>query len=167
MSRKRPVTLIAAAVTAVLITVVPGLAETYPSRYVRIITAGAGTFHDVVARDLGQRLSERWHQGVIVENQAGAGLTIGTAIAAKAAPDGYTLLLADRGSWPLPRAYTRISAMIPSGICGRLRWSHVHLPFWPLMPKFPLQICDNSSSLRRSNEIRFSSPQPAMVHFPI
>jgi tripartite-type tricarboxylate transporter receptor subunit TctC len=63
MSRKRPITLIAAAVTAVLITVVPGLAETYPSRYVRIITAGAGTFHDVVARDLGQRLSERWHQG--------------------------------------------------------------------------------------------------------
>lgn len=98
MSRKRPITLIAAAITAVLITVVPGLAETYPSRYVRIITAGAGTFHDVVARDLGQRLSERWHQGVIVENQAGAGLTIGTAIAAKAAPDGCTLLLADRGS---------------------------------------------------------------------
>lgn len=75
-----------------------GLAETYPNRPVRIITAGVGTFHDAVARHLAQRLSERWHQGVVVENQPAAGLTIGTAIAAKAAPDGYTLLLGDRTS---------------------------------------------------------------------
>jgi tripartite-type tricarboxylate transporter receptor subunit TctC len=71
-------------------------AENYPSRYVRIITGGAGTFHDIVARRLAQRLSERWGQGVVVENQPAAGLTIGAGIAAKAAPDGYTLLLADR-----------------------------------------------------------------------
>jgi len=76
----------------------PGGAEPYPSRHVRIITAGAGTFHDVVARHLAQHLSERWKQAVIVENQPVAGLTIGTAIAAKAAPDGYTLLLGDRTS---------------------------------------------------------------------
>jgi len=70
----------------------------YPTRTVRIITAGAGTFHDVTARLLAQRLSERWRQAVFVENQPAAGLTIGTSIAAKAAPDGYTLLLADRTS---------------------------------------------------------------------
>jgi tripartite-type tricarboxylate transporter receptor subunit TctC len=74
----------------------PLSAQEYPSRYVRIITAGAGTFHDIVARQLAQRLSERWGQPVIVENQPAAGLTIGSGIAAKAAPDGYTLLLADR-----------------------------------------------------------------------
>ena len=74
----------------------PALAQDYPSRYVRIITAGAGTFHDIVARQLAQRLSERWGQGVMVENQPAAGLTIGAGIAARAAPDGYTLLLADR-----------------------------------------------------------------------
>jgi tripartite-type tricarboxylate transporter receptor subunit TctC len=59
---------------------------------------GAGNFHDIVARHLAQRLSERWGQSVVVENQPAAGLTIGSGIAAKAAPDGYTLLLADRTS---------------------------------------------------------------------
>src|SRR5215813_13309542 len=76
----------------------PLSAQEYPSRYVRIITGGAGTFHDIVARQLGQRLSERWGQSVVIENQPAAGLTIGAGIAAKAAPDGYTLLLADRTS---------------------------------------------------------------------
>jgi tripartite-type tricarboxylate transporter receptor subunit TctC len=77
---------------------VEAAATDYPTRHVRIITAGAGTFHDIVARQLGQRLSERWGHGVVVENQPAAGLTIGAAIAARAAPDGYTLLLADRTS---------------------------------------------------------------------
>lgn len=80
----------------VLLFAQPLPAQDYPTRYVRIITAGAGTFHDLVARQLAQRLSERWRQSVVVENQPAAGLTIGSGIAAKAAPDGYTLLLADR-----------------------------------------------------------------------
>ena len=74
------------------------VAEPYPSRPVRIITAGAGTFHDAVARHLAKRLGNRWQQGVVVENQPAVGLTIGTAMAAKAAPDGYTLILGDRTS---------------------------------------------------------------------
>jgi tripartite-type tricarboxylate transporter receptor subunit TctC len=74
----------------------PVSAQVYPSRPVRIITAGAGTFHDVTARQLAHRLRERWGQAVVIENQPAAGLTIGSSIAARAAPDGYTLLLADR-----------------------------------------------------------------------
>jgi tripartite-type tricarboxylate transporter receptor subunit TctC len=88
----------AIAATVCLTGAAPGRAETYPSRSVRIITAGVGTFHDVVARVLAQHLGQRWQQAVVVENQPAAGLTIGAAIAAKSAPDGYTLLLADRGS---------------------------------------------------------------------
>ncbi|MGH8640081.1 MAG: Bug family tripartite tricarboxylate transporter substrate binding protein [Burkholderiales bacterium] len=72
--------------------------STYPRKPVRIITAGAGTFHDIVTRQLGQRLSERWGQPVVVENQPGAALTIGTGIAARATPDGYTLLMSDRSA---------------------------------------------------------------------
>jgi tripartite-type tricarboxylate transporter receptor subunit TctC len=79
-----------------LLVATPLSAQEYPSRYVRIITGGAGSFHDIVARQLAQRLSERWGQSVVIENQPAAGLTIGSGIAAKAAPDGYTLLLADR-----------------------------------------------------------------------
>jgi tripartite-type tricarboxylate transporter receptor subunit TctC len=82
----------------IVVGAVPASTESYPTRYVRIITAGAGTFHDLIARHLAQRLSERWGQGVVVENQPAAGLTIGAGAAAKAAPDGYTLLLADRTS---------------------------------------------------------------------
>src|SRR4051812_27911012 len=73
-------------------------AQQYPSKPVRIITGGTGTFHDVVTRQLGQRLSERWHQPVVVENQPAAALTIGTGIAARATPDGYTLLMSDRSA---------------------------------------------------------------------
>src|SRR5689334_3321605 len=83
---------------SVLLFAKPVSAQEYPTRHVRIITAGAGNFHDIVARHLAQRLSERWGQTVVVENQPAAGLTIGSGIAAKAAPDGYTLLLGDRSS---------------------------------------------------------------------
>ena len=73
-------------------------AQNYPAKPVRIITAGAGTFHDIATRHLAQRLGERWNQAVVVENQPAAGLTIGTGMAARAAPDGYTLVMADRTS---------------------------------------------------------------------
>ncbi len=76
----------------------PATAQSYPVRAVRIVTGGVGTFHDVVARELGQKLSERWGQPVVVENQGAAALTIGTAMVARAAPDGYTLVLSDRSA---------------------------------------------------------------------
>jgi tripartite-type tricarboxylate transporter receptor subunit TctC len=103
--------IIAAAALAIgmLIGTFSAFADTYPVRHVRIITAGAGTFHDIVARLLAQRLSERWGQAVIVENQPAAGLTIGATIAAKAAPDGYTLFLADRTCLTVaPHIYTNL-----------------------------------------------------------
>jgi tripartite-type tricarboxylate transporter receptor subunit TctC len=78
--------------------ITPAWAQSYSARPVRIITAGAGGFHDIVGRNLAQRLSERWGQPVVIENQPAAGLTIGTGMAAKAAPDGYILLLGDRTS---------------------------------------------------------------------
>lgn len=67
-------------------------AEPFPSRPVRIVvpfTAGGPT--DVLARMLGERLSARWKQPVVVENRAGGGSTIGTSLVAKAPPDGYTI----------------------------------------------------------------------------
>ncbi|HEY6722049.1 MAG TPA: tripartite tricarboxylate transporter substrate binding protein [Burkholderiales bacterium] len=70
----------------------------YLARPVRIVTGGAGTFHDIVTRQLAQRLSERWGQAVVVENQGAAALTIGTGMVARAAPDGYTLVMSDRSA---------------------------------------------------------------------
>jgi tripartite-type tricarboxylate transporter receptor subunit TctC len=74
------------------------LAQPYPSKPVRIVTGGAGTFHDIVTRQLAQRLSEHWTQSVVVENQGAAALTIGTGMVARAAPDGYTLVMSDRSA---------------------------------------------------------------------
>jgi tripartite-type tricarboxylate transporter receptor subunit TctC len=74
-------------------------AETYPAHPARIIVGfapGGGT--DITARLIGQRLNEKLNQPFIIENRPGAGANIGMDAVAKAAPDGYTLLLVSPGS---------------------------------------------------------------------
>lgn len=81
-------------------------AETYPSRPIRLIvpfTAGGGV--DIVARTLAQPLSEILGQTVVVDNRAGAGGSLGIAVAARATPDGYTLLLASSALTINPSIY--------------------------------------------------------------
>jgi tripartite-type tricarboxylate transporter receptor subunit TctC len=69
-------------------------AQGYPNKPVKLIVPFApGGFTDVVARILGQKLSVAMGQQFVVENKAGAGSTIGTDFVAKAAPDGYTLVM--------------------------------------------------------------------------
>ena len=66
----------------------------YPSRPVRLIVPyPPGGGNDTLARIFGQKLAESWGQQVVVDNRPGAGTIIGTQLAARAAPDGYTLLL--------------------------------------------------------------------------
>jgi tripartite-type tricarboxylate transporter receptor subunit TctC len=82
----------AAAVPAVLRT---ARAQAYPSRPVRIIVGfSAGGGYDIVARLIGQSLSERFGQQFVIENRPGADGNIGTETVVHAPPDGYTLLLA-------------------------------------------------------------------------
>jgi tripartite-type tricarboxylate transporter receptor subunit TctC len=70
------------------------LAQNYPSKPIKIIAPfGPGGFTDVVARLLGLKLAEAMGQPVVIENKPGAGSTIGTDYVAKAAPDGYTLVI--------------------------------------------------------------------------
>jgi len=73
----------------------PSVALDYPTHPVRIIVPfTAGGAPDVLMRLLGQKLSEKWGQGVVVENRAGGNTLIGTVAGAKSAPDGYTFTLA-------------------------------------------------------------------------
>src|SRR6476620_6161774 len=74
-------------------------AQAYPSRPVRIIVpfAPAGTT-DIVARLIGQSLSERLGQPFVIENKPGASGNIGTEAVVRAVPDGYTLLMVDASS---------------------------------------------------------------------
>ena len=82
----------------------------YPTRPVKLVvpfTAGSAT--DILARTFGQKLAEIWGQAVIVENHPGAGGTIGAAIVAKSAPDGYTLLVHSAAQAYNPSIYPSLS----------------------------------------------------------
>src|SRR5258708_1710319 len=81
----------------------------YPNRPVRIIVPfAAGGPPDVISRLVAQKLSERWRQQVYVENLPGAGGNTGTATAARAAPDGYTLYMMSTGFMVNPSLYAEV-----------------------------------------------------------
>ncbi len=71
-----------------------GIAQDYPSKPIRIIVmSGPGSGPDILSRLMGTKLTEAWGQQIIVDNRAGANGIIGAEIGARAAPDGYTLLM--------------------------------------------------------------------------
>jgi tripartite-type tricarboxylate transporter receptor subunit TctC len=77
-------------------------AQSYPARTITLtVTAAAGGVTDVVARALGQRLSETWGQQVVIENKGGAAHVVGAQAVAKATPDGYSLLVAEAGTFTI------------------------------------------------------------------
>jgi len=91
----RPASIVRLAATCCL--AVPAstvIAQPWPAKPVRLIVPfPPGGINDVIARSIGQKLTESWSQQVIVDNRGGAGTVIGTEAVAKSAPDGYTLLL--------------------------------------------------------------------------
>lgn len=88
------------ALLAVLVAL-PSLAQdaSFPSRAVRIVVPFApGGATDITARLIGERLSKKWGQPVVIDNHPGAGGNVGSDLVAKAKPDGYTLLVGVTGS---------------------------------------------------------------------
>ena len=87
----------------------PAHAQTYPTRPVRFLVGYApGGVTDIAARLIGSRLSERLGQQFVVENRPGASSNIATGTVARAAPDGYTLLLASTSNAFNPALYDRL-----------------------------------------------------------
>src|SRR6476646_4666902 len=83
-------------------------AEEFPTRPLRIIVPFApGGASDVVGRILAQKLGESMGQTVVVDNRAGAGANIGIGLAARSAPDGYTLLIASSAFAVNPSLYAK------------------------------------------------------------
>jgi tripartite-type tricarboxylate transporter receptor subunit TctC len=70
----------------------------YPNRPIRVITGSPGSTSDLSARFVAQKLTERWGQQAVVDNRPGAGGIIGVEIGARAAPDGYTLIVGHVGT---------------------------------------------------------------------
>ncbi len=76
----------------------PALAQTFPDRTVTIVvTSAPGALTDVLTRAVGQRLSQKWGQSVVVENRGGAGHTFAALAVAGAKHDGHTLLASETG----------------------------------------------------------------------
>ena len=94
-------------ILAIFSTVVAG--QDFPSKTVRILVPfppGAGP--DIVARTVGQKLTGRWRQQIVVDNRPGGGGNIGVEAAAKATPDGYTLLLASNHVTINPSLFNKV-----------------------------------------------------------
>ena len=84
-------------------------AAAYPERPIRLVVpAPAGGAIDVVGRIVGQKLSEVLQQNIVIDNRAGANNIIGTEIAARAAPDGYTLLITAGAHTINPAVYKKL-----------------------------------------------------------
>ncbi|ARP96556.1 Bug family tripartite tricarboxylate transporter substrate binding protein [Bordetella genomosp. 13] len=78
----------------------PSFAQNYPERAVRVLVPFApGGVVDIAARHLSEQLSQLWKQSVVVENRPGGNGFIATTAAARATPDGYTLLMAHTGEF--------------------------------------------------------------------
>jgi tripartite-type tricarboxylate transporter receptor subunit TctC len=89
--------IVLAVVTAILSS--PAIAQDFPNRVVRIVVPyPPGGPNDLLARIVAQGLTDRWGRQVIVDNRPGGAATIGVALVARAAPDGYTMLIGSAGS---------------------------------------------------------------------
>jgi tripartite-type tricarboxylate transporter receptor subunit TctC len=73
-------------------------AQAYPNKPIRVVVPyAAGGTSDILARQIGPKMTEAWGQPIVVENKPGANGNVGADFVAKSAPDGYTLLLTDLG----------------------------------------------------------------------
>jgi tripartite-type tricarboxylate transporter receptor subunit TctC len=110
----------------------PGVAvaEPYPTRPIKIVVVqGPGTTSDTLARIVGPKLSELWDQPVVIDARTGAAGTIGAAMVAKAAADGYTLLLASSSNLSLAAvqvkdlSYDPVTDFAPIGRIASIPWA--------------------------------------------
>jgi tripartite-type tricarboxylate transporter receptor subunit TctC len=135
-------------------------AETYPTRPVRIIApTGPGGAPDIIARVIGPWLSQRLVQQFIVENRSGSGNNIGTEAVVRAAPDGYTLLIASSSNTINATLYDKLNFVFLRDIAPVA--GIISLPFVMVVnPSFPAKTVPEFIAHAKDNagKISFGSP---------
>ena len=131
-------------------------AQAYPARPVRIIVGfAAGGSADILARLMGQWLSERLGQPFVIENRPGAGSNIGTEAVVRAPPDGYTLLLASSANAIAATLYDRLNFGFTRDIApvaGVARYSNVMV----LHPSFPAKTVPEFIAYAKTNPAKIN-----------
>ena len=133
------------------------VADKYPERPIKIIVPFApGGSTDILARVLGQKMTESWGQQVIVETRPGAGTMIGTTAAAQAPPDGYTLIVVVSNHTTNPALndkmpYDALKDFEPISLLGRAP------TVFYVNPKFPPQNLKEMVTYGKANPIPFGS----------
>jgi len=143
----------------------------YPTRTIKIIVPlPAGPVADVVPRLIGEKLSAQWSRPVIIENRPGAALNLGAEAAARAEPDGYTLLATPPGPLVVSQHYYRNlpfdpAAFVPISIMVKVPAVLVVNPKLPVanLPQLIAYAKDNPDKLTYGSPGVGNTPQLAMV----
>ena len=137
-------------------------AQSYPARPVRwIVGYPPGGATDITARLIGQWLSERLGQPFVIENRAGASGNIGTELVAKAAPDGYTLLLVNAGNTINETFYDKLNFAFLRDITAVA--SIVRVPLMMLInPSMPIKTVPEFIAYAKSNPGKLNMASPGI-----
>src|SRR5918992_1355154 len=126
-----------APVALIALAALPLQAQEYPTKPIRwIIPYPTGGTSDFLARLIGQKLTDAWKQPVLVDNRSGANGNIGTELAAKAPPDGYTLLLVASTFTMNPAVYPNLAFDSERDFTGvtTILWQPYLLSVHPSLP---------------------------------
>lgn len=145
----------------------PLQAEEYPTRPIKIVVPfAAGGGNDLLARLIGQQLSERLKQSVVIENRPGAGTQLGAEVVARSVPDGYTLLSTSMTTYVLnPYLYKKlpydpVKDFAPVSLTGSFDLMLV------AHPSFPANTLAQFVALAKSKpgDLSYASPGPGSPH---
>ena len=154
----RPVVSVLSAALLALASIAASGQESYPAKPVRLVVATPGSPQDIVARIVSPRLAELWKQAVTVENRSGAGSLLSIQTIVKAAPDGYSILIASSSYAVTPALYpdARFDAekdLVPVVL---LAVSPIVIVGAPSLN--PLSLQDLIKRSRKGEKLQFGSP---------
>jgi tripartite-type tricarboxylate transporter receptor subunit TctC len=138
----------------------PAFAQSFPSKPVRVLVPfPAGGTTDIVARLVGQRMSETMGQPVLVENRAGAGGTIAAAEVARSAPDGYTILI-HNVTFPIASVAAQVANRTTYNVDSDFAGVSiaVYVPFvWTAHPSVPgRDLAELMKHLQKDKSVRYT-----------